>query len=150
MISLKKISCLALIGLLCLFFTGYAQIANPLPEEINVVESSYPGMRINMIFDSGKPADNIRYMLRWETLPPNRDLKRTDDLLPEPSMLRLYCLPAMVEAQQPAYRDIYPDTWADTDSSGHDFPSEIRLEAYRLIDQIYDHKSDDPDWLFDN
>ena len=65
----------------------------PYPEEINIVESTYPGMRVNTMFDSGKPADGKRYLLRWETLPPNRDRKRTDDVLPEPSMLRLYCLP---------------------------------------------------------
>ena len=80
-------------------YIGEKAYINPLPEEFNIVESSYPGMKVNMAFDSGKPADNVRYMLRWETLPSNRDLKRTDDLLPEPSMLRLYCLPAMVEAQ---------------------------------------------------
>jgi len=62
----------------------------PFPEEINVVESSFPGMMVNTRFDAGKPADGKRYMLRWETLPPNRDRKR-EGALPEPSMLRLVC-----------------------------------------------------------
>jgi len=62
----------------------------PFPEEINTVESTFPGMRVNTRFDSGKPANGKRYMLRWETLPANRDRKPDGDL-PEPSMLRLYC-----------------------------------------------------------
>lgn len=66
----------------------------PYPEEVNIVESSYPGMMVNKRFDSGKSADGKQYMLRWETLPPNRDRKRTDENLPEASMLRLYGFPA--------------------------------------------------------
>ena len=61
------------------------------PEEINKVESTFPGMRVNTRFDSGKPSDGKRYMLRWETLPANRDRKPEGEL-PEPSMLRLYIL----------------------------------------------------------
>jgi len=60
----------------------------PYPEEINRVESSFPGMRVHMRFDSGLPADGKQYMLRWETLPANRDRKPEGEL-PEPSMLRL-------------------------------------------------------------
>jgi hypothetical protein len=63
----------------------------PFPEEINIVESDIPRMRVNTQFDSGKPADGQRYMLRWESLPPNRDRKPEGDL-PPPSMLRLYQL----------------------------------------------------------
>ena len=33
---------------------------------------------------------------------------------------------------------------------GHDFPPEIRREAYRFIDEIFNHKPDNPDWLLDN
>jgi len=29
----------------------------------------------------------------------------------------------------------------------HDFPPEIRLEAYQFIHKIFDHQPDDPDWL---
>ena len=64
----------------------------PFPEEINVVESTFPGMRVNLQFDTGRPADGNRYMLRWETLPPNRDRKPEGEL-PEASMLQLYCFP---------------------------------------------------------
>ena len=32
----------------------------------------------------------------------------------------------------------------------HDFPNEIRKEVYRLIDQIFSHQPDDPDWIMDN
>ena len=63
----------------------------PYPEEINIVESTFPRMRVNTRFDSGKPSDGKRYMLRWETLPPNRDRKPEGEL-PGPSMLRLYVL----------------------------------------------------------
>ena len=62
----------------------------PFPKDINFVESTFPGMRVNTHFDEGKPADRKRYMLRWETLPANRDRKPEGEL-PEPSMLRLYC-----------------------------------------------------------
>ena len=62
------------------------------PEEINVVESTFPGMRVNLQFDTGRPADGKRYILRWETLPPNRDRKPEGEL-PEASMLQLYCFP---------------------------------------------------------
>jgi hypothetical protein len=33
---------------------------------------------------------------------------------------------------------------------GHDFPPASRQEVYRLIDKIFNHQPDDPDWLFDN
>ncbi len=32
----------------------------------------------------------------------------------------------------------------------HDFPPETRQEAYQLIDQIFAHQPDDPNWLFSN
>ncbi|MDR1937805.1 MAG: BNR repeat-containing protein [Tannerellaceae bacterium] len=60
------------------------------PEVINTVESSYPEMMVNKCYDASKrPNENALYMLRWETLPPNRDSKRAGDL-PAPSILRLY------------------------------------------------------------
>ena len=61
----------------------------PYPEDLNVVESTFPGMQVNKCFDAGKPADGKRYLLRWETLPHNRDQKIEGEL-PKPSMLRLY------------------------------------------------------------
>ena len=63
----------------------------PFPDEINQVESIFPRMRVNTRFDTGKPAGGKRYMLRWESLPPNRDQK-PEGKLPEATMLRLYCL----------------------------------------------------------
>ena len=32
----------------------------------------------------------------------------------------------------------------------HDFPPTIRQEAYQLVDEIFNHQPDDPNWLFDN
>jgi len=34
--------------------------------------------------------------------------------------------------------------------ANHDFPDEIRLEAYRFIDKIFDHQPNDSNWLVDN
>ena len=60
----------------------------PYPEDINIVESTFPRMMVNTRFDSGKPADGKRYMLRWESLPANRDRKPEGEL-PPPSMLKI-------------------------------------------------------------
>lgn len=65
------------------FETGY-------PARLDTVESTFPGMLVNIAFDKGKSPDQSRkYLLRWETLSPNRDQKRTGTL-PPASMLRLY------------------------------------------------------------
>ncbi|HLS27919.1 MAG TPA: BNR repeat-containing protein [Opitutales bacterium] len=61
------------------------------PEELEVVESDFPGMQVRWAGDSGRSPDGSRYLLRWETLPQNRDRARKGDL-PEPTMLRLYDL----------------------------------------------------------
>ncbi|MBN2450738.1 MAG: BNR repeat-containing protein [Lentisphaeria bacterium] len=54
--------------------------------------STFPGMSARSAGDAGQAeATNVRYVLRWETLGPNRDRPR-DPPLPEPSMLRLYRL----------------------------------------------------------
>lgn len=64
------------------------------PAELVKPESRFPGMRVKWAADSGKDQDPaIRYVLRWETLPANRDKPRQGPL-PEPSMLRLYGLHA--------------------------------------------------------
>ena len=52
------------------------------PESLEMAESEFPGMEVRM-------ADKGGYLLRWETLGPNRDRPR-EGALPAPSMLRLY------------------------------------------------------------
>ena len=62
------------------------------PPGLGRVESAFPGMRVNWMDDAGIPPETgDRYMLRWETLPPNRDAPR-DGEMPFPSMLRVYKL----------------------------------------------------------
>jgi len=47
-------------------------------------------MSARFAYDAGRAeADGVRYLLRWETLGPNRDRPR-DPPWPEPVMLRLY------------------------------------------------------------
>ncbi|MDR2139833.1 MAG: BNR repeat-containing protein [Tannerella sp.] len=60
------------------------------PRSIDKVESAFPEMSVRLSFDSGKaPAEKEFYLLRRETLPANRDVKREGEL-PPPSMLKLY------------------------------------------------------------
>jgi hypothetical protein len=59
------------------------------PATIGKVESSFPGMGVKWAEDSGE--EGVTYVLRWETLGPNRDQPRQPPL-PDPSMLRLYKL----------------------------------------------------------
>jgi len=56
------------------------------PDAINRVESDFPGMQVRTLtnVENGK-----LYVLRWETLGPNRDRPR-EGPLPAPSMLRVY------------------------------------------------------------
>jgi hypothetical protein len=61
--------------------TGY-------PAELDSVRSAYVGMTVNKIFDSGRASDKRRYLLRWETLSPNRDQKQ-EIKIPPNSMLEL-------------------------------------------------------------
>ena len=56
------------------------------------VESQLSGMEVRRAFDSGTPGGDRRFMLRWETLGPNRDLPRPEPW-PAPSMLRVVELP---------------------------------------------------------
>lgn len=58
--------------------------------ELDQVESDFPGMQVRWANDLGRGGrKGVRYALRWETLPQNRDRAREGDL-PEPVMLRLY------------------------------------------------------------
>lgn len=75
---------------------GMSDVAAPqpeapgrLPKSFRQVESDWPEMEVRSAKDLGKPEGGIRYVLRWETLPSNRDRPRSPPL-PPPSMLRLY------------------------------------------------------------
>jgi hypothetical protein len=71
---------------------GQALSAPTMPSELKKLESDFPGMRLVVQGDSGRSGEpGVRYVIRWETLPPNRDRPRKKPL-PEPSMLRLYKL----------------------------------------------------------
>lgn len=61
-----------------------------LPKGFSRVESAWPGMEVRTAADLS-PGDDmeVRYLLRWETLPSNRDRPRPEPF-PPPSMLRLY------------------------------------------------------------
>lgn len=60
------------------------------PAPLRRVQSDFPGMRVMWRGDSGQPeTPGARYMIRWESLGPNRDRPR-DPPWPEPSELRLY------------------------------------------------------------
>lgn len=68
---------------------GQAQDRLERPAEIEVAQSDTPGMKVRWCVGSGRsPQDDLRYMLRWETLDSNRDKPR--DPVPPPSMLKLY------------------------------------------------------------
>jgi hypothetical protein len=61
------------------------------PEELMVKEDHTGLMQINWKKDAGESGDpNLEYVLRWETLPPNRDRQRQES--PKPSTLRIYGL----------------------------------------------------------
>ena len=63
---------------------------HPLPKAISRVESTWPEMSVRTAGDSGASGQpGVRYLLRWETLPPNRDKPRPAPF-PPPSTLRLY------------------------------------------------------------
>ena len=60
------------------------------PPALTVVSSPFPGMRVNWLGDAGdSPEKGVRYVLRWESMPENRD-RPLSGPLPPPSMLRLY------------------------------------------------------------
>jgi hypothetical protein len=59
------------------------------PREVSRLVSTWPGMKVNTAGDLGKSDEPaVQYLLRWETLPPNRDRPRAGPL-PPPSMLKL-------------------------------------------------------------
>lgn len=71
-----------------------AQIPPPLPypSALDTPTSSTPGMVVQWAEDSGTSPDaNKKYLLRWETLPSNRD--QCPATAPGPEPLRLYGIP---------------------------------------------------------
>jgi len=62
----------------------------PYPSDLSKVRSHIPGMQVNLRSDTGKsPESGMHYLIRWETLGPNRDLPRKGPI-PEPTMLQLF------------------------------------------------------------
>ncbi len=60
-----------------------------LPGNLRKPESTFPGMHVRLKTSRGEQSDDsLRYVLRWETLGPNRDRPRPE--APPPSELRLY------------------------------------------------------------
>lgn len=63
-----------------------------MPPELARVEGTFSGLRVKWAEDAGdSDRSDLRYVLRWETLEPNRDRPR-EGPLPPPSMLRLYLI----------------------------------------------------------
>ena len=59
------------------------------PRRLWKIESKFPGMQLRTGADTAaSPVPRHRFVLRWETLPANRDKPR-DKPWPEPSMLRV-------------------------------------------------------------
>ena len=63
-----------------------------LPAELNRPEIEFDGMGVRRADDLGHSGDpNVRYLLKWDVLPPNYDRKRQGPL-PPPAMLRVFKL----------------------------------------------------------
>lgn len=71
---------------------GLIKMPNTTPLSFKKNISPFPGMEVKIQSDRGKNSDpKTRYVMRWETLPPNRDRAREGNL-PEPSLLKLFKL----------------------------------------------------------
>ncbi|OGG46496.1 MAG: hypothetical protein A3F84_28205 [Candidatus Handelsmanbacteria bacterium RIFCSPLOWO2_12_FULL_64_10] len=67
----------------------YPPRKDALPEALLKVASDFPGLEAHTLTGRGEgPEPGVRYVLRWETLPANRDRPR--EQAPPPSELRLY------------------------------------------------------------
>ena len=64
-----------------------------LPVSLQRVESAYPGLEVHSLVSR---YEGRRYVLRWETMPRNRDLPR--EAAPPPTPLRMYELPDAEES----------------------------------------------------
>lgn len=58
------------------------------PAFVDSVKSDFPGMLVNKLIDKGNYRGDKKYMLRWETLPPNRD-DSLEGEKPKPGRLEL-------------------------------------------------------------
>ena len=67
---------------------GLAALRRRTPAPLGRVESPWPGMQVRWQNDSGEATPGRKFMLRWDTLAPNRDRPRAEPL-PPPSMLRV-------------------------------------------------------------
>ncbi|MCF7973870.1 MAG: BNR repeat-containing protein [Phycisphaerae bacterium] len=68
---------------------GRMPVVKQWPPSLSKPESTFPGMEVRWQSDAGTSGEpETKYVLRWETLGPNRDRPR--DSVPEPTMLRLY------------------------------------------------------------
>lgn len=61
------------------------------PAEIAEVRAAAEGMMLHAVTDGGVLPDGTTMLLRWETMPPNRDRRRTDEV-PQNTLLELYTL----------------------------------------------------------
>ena len=70
---------------------SYPENKRDTPEALAHVELGYPGMTVRTADSRGeRPPNGERHLLKWETLPANRDKPREE--IPPPSELRLYVL----------------------------------------------------------
>ena len=67
---------------------GIAAPRRHTPAPLGRIESPWPGMQVRWQNNSGDATPGRKFMLRWETLAPNRDRPRAEPL-PPPSMLRV-------------------------------------------------------------
>lgn len=71
--------------------TGTVKKPDPFTSNLEI-EGTFPGLAVRTTNDIGEaPEEGIRYVLKWETLPANRDRARPEPW-PEPSRLYLYKL----------------------------------------------------------
>jgi hypothetical protein len=69
------------------------------PPELDKAAGAFPGLNVRWAEDSGSSGkQNLRYVLRWETLEENRDQPRQGEL-PPPSLLRLYEIKSVTETK---------------------------------------------------
>ena len=72
--------------------TGAVRLPPAYPAELTKPRMKSPGLGVRWAFDRGaNPDRDGRYVLRWESLGPNRDRPRAGPL-PAPTMLTLYHL----------------------------------------------------------
>ena len=69
---------------------SYPSPTDWLPNELEQVDSTYPGMRVRSTIGRGQGPKGIKYVLRWETLGSNRDHPR--ETAPPPSELWVYAV----------------------------------------------------------